>query len=375
MPISHLITLNSSVSPYYAELPNDMPIGIVGTALSGDLNKLIRVSSAADLTQFGAEDATTTLVKNLKILQRYGCNNVYAVRVDKGADATATATNIVGTNTNGVKTGIQLFEDLESVFGVFPRWILAPTFSADPLVVQAILTAKKAKSMIALDFPVGTSKATATTTRATATGLGTKDKILHVCMPQVKVGSVIESLATHFVGVQGYNFEKSGFGFSSSNQSMLSVDGIEPGFTLSYTDPLADNQVLEGLGIVTVNLYEPGKYVIWGNRNALYQSDTNEGFNTYTNLSRVEQEINALLLDLSKKFIDQPCNRATAMLLETAYNNVLQSNAYKGNYRPESHAKFNETQSDFAKNTLAYDVVIYGLLPTETIKITTVVTV
>lgn len=375
MPIQHLITLQSSISQYFSGLTNEMPIGIIGTSESGALDTIIKVSGVSDLSQFGLDDpAQFTLVNNLKILQRYGCNNIYAIRVAKGVDANATNTNLIGSNTGGVKTGIQLFENMPTLFNDFLRWLVFPGFNSTTLIAQALTSAEKTNTMVAVDFSQGTSTATATTTRGTSTGLGSKNKLLHPCMPQVKVGSVFESLACHLAGLQALVNESLGFGFSSSNQFLLEIDGIEAGFNLSYTDSNADNQVLESLGVVSVNAYQ-GKYVLWGNRNASFVNNVNEGFDTYTSLYRIQQELDNLLIEISKGFIDQPCNAYTAKLLETAYNNVVNSNVNKGNYKAESFAKWNESLSNFSEKTLAYDVVIYGNLPTETINVTNLITV
>lgn len=374
MPIQHQINLTSQISGFNSQFKANMPIGIIGTATKGDQNKIIRIQSEGDLEQFGAPTATDTLVPEIRILQRYGCGNIYAIRVATGATDDETTQNIVGAENAGVKTGSKLFKDMFALYGDTLRWILVPKFTSVAMIAAIIEAATANDAFVALDFAAGTSTATAKTTRGTATGMGTKSVRLIPCIPKVMNGATVESLATHLVGVEAYIDASKGFGFSPSNVKLNKITGVETGFTVSYTDVNADNQQLERIGCISVNHNSDG-YVIWGNRNGLYEATVNEGWDTYITLNRVKQELNILFVYTAMKFMDMPCNYSTAMLLESALNNVILDNSGKGNYSTTSKATLNQSKTDFTQRKLVYDILVKCNLPTEVIELNTVYTV
>jgi phage tail sheath protein FI len=354
-----------------------MPIGIIGTASGTALpNTLIRIRSESDLAQFGTVQSDDTLLPGIRILQRYGCGNIIAIKAPKGANNDATATNIAGTENAGVRTGLKLFKDSLGKFGFSPRWLLVPVFGSSIVVIDSgVEVATNIGAFIALDFSVGSSMSNVRNIREGGTnGLGNKSAHLYPCVPHVIVGSTIEPLSHHLVGSQAVLSVTKGFGFTTSNMLMPIVTGIEPGFTLSYTDANADNQQLERLGCTTVNRNANG-YVIWGNRNASFQTGISEGWETYITLNRVKQELNLKFIDVGIRFIDEPCNLTTAMLLGSALNNVILDNSSQGNYSNLSSATLNNAKTDFRNRKLVYDILILCNLPTEVIELYTTYTV
>lgn len=374
--ILHQLDLISSITDVPSTQAANMPIGIIGTAASGTDNQLIKITTAADLAQFGSDvdNASLTLLKDIKILRRYGCSNIYAVKVATGVDAAATITNIIGSDVGGVKTGLELFRDMRSIFGIFPRWILIPGANTADVLTKAVTVAKAVRAFVAADFPSGTSAASAITIRSGATGLGVKDRVLYPCLPHVKNGATLENLSTHLVGLSAWTAYIKGFGFTPSNKTLLGVDGIEAGFTLSYIDDTADNQLLERAGCVTVNI-NLTDYVLWGNRNGLYFNATETDWDTYQTLNRIEQELNEIFSIISARFIDQVSNYATAYLLESALNSAILDNLIPGCYSAESRATLDMSTTDFKNRVLGYRTVVKSYMPTEQIILNTVYTV
>lgn len=372
MPVSHgIITSSSFVSSSGSLLQADTPIGIIGTSASGSNNVITRVRNATDIVQFGDENVGS-LVKAIKILQSYGCNNLYVIKVATGVDASATATNIIGGETSGVKTGLPLFKDVWNLYREKPQLLLIPGFNTDA-VLQAALTVAANSSVDALvlsSFTLGTSRATAETIRASSTGLGIKNARLIPCIPYVKNSlDQFEELSIHLAGLIAKTAIDRGFGYTPSNKMLVGVNGTESGFVFSYTDDTSDNQILENLGVVSLNLNSDG-YVAWGNRNSLFVDNTNESLDTFIVLNRIKQVLNLQFEDVSARYIDEPCNYSTGKTLETALKNVIRANAIPGNLLYTSNAIFNLSKTDYANRKLAYDILIVSDLPTEIVSAT-----
>lgn len=377
MPITHGLILNSSfVSSTGSLLQADTPIGLIGTAASGANNQIIRVRSSNDLMQFG-DRATGSIVKALEVLQDYGCNNVYVIKVPTGIDAAATATNIIGAENSGVKTGMQLFKDVWSIYREKPQLLLVPGYNTDAILTAILAVASNINvdALVLSSFTLGTSLGTATTIRATTTGLGIKDARLIPCLIHLKnsIGEFVEP-ATHAAGLIAQTTLNKGFGYSPSNKPLINVSSIEAGFTLSYVDENADNQKAENLGIFSINMNSDG-YVGWGNRNALFVDNVNESFDSYIVLQRIEQVLNAKFEKVERFYIDEPCNFNTGKALETALRNTINDNSIPGNLVFGSTAFFNLQRTNYAARELAYDIVIVSDLPTELITTTVQYTV
>lgn len=376
MTLVHEIIYNTSyVSSVTANLNANTPIGIIGIAEGATfpINTITRIQTEDDVDSIGSE-TDNTITPEVEILQAYGCNNIYVIRVDKGVDAPTTQTNIIGAE--GVtNTGIYLFQEVFSLYKENLDFILIPGYDADAVVAAALSVAAKSGSMVAMDHPTGSTVANITTTRGTATGLGTKNPLLLTFAPKVKdVDDNIESLATHTVGVIARKTQDKGFGYTSSNTPFIGIDSIESGFTLSYTDDTASNQVLERLGVMSVNLNSDG-YVAWGNRNSLWVTDTTETIDTYYVTQRIKQEMDSQIQHITQKFIDEPANFSTAQLLQSALNKLISQNMVIGNLRSGSRAAFNSAKSDYCQRKLVYDFQIGYNLPTELINLNTTYTI
>lgn len=372
MPVVHQLNVNTTfVSTSTLLLRADTPIGVIGIAEASSIpvNTITRITKDSDLSLLGGA-TDNTLTPELKILQEYGCNNIFIIRVLKGADATATETNTIGTE--GVtKTGLGLFKDCFAQFRVSPEFILIPGLNSAAIVTKAIDVCNTIDSYVYLDFALGTTTTQATTTRGTATGLGTKSSRLVPCLPRVKRDAAFESLATHTVGVAAKTALLKGYGFTTSNELLSpGINGIESGFSLSYTDPNADNQRLENLGIASINLLPEG-YVAWGNRNALFVANTTETIETYTVVNRIKQRLNRELMFTANRFIDESSDFSTAKLLESALNNVIFAQISRGNLKSTSKAVLNENSTDYTKRMLVYDIFISSNLPIEVITLNT----
>lgn len=378
MPILHQLNVNTTFLNVSAlSLVANTPIAIIGIAEGGTvpLNTITQIKSDADLSRFGAAGVDNTLLPNIRILQEYGCNNIYAIRVAKGATAADTETNILGTDpASGIRTGLHLFKDTFSLFRVRPQLLLVPGYSSDAIVTRSIDVCNNLDAFVLLDFALGTTTAQATTIRTAATGLGQKNARLVPCMPYVKRGATFEPLSVHLAGVIASTTYLRGYGFTPSNELLISaITGIESGFTLSYTDVNADNQRLERLGITTLNLH-PNGYVIWGNRNALYVENSVETGDTFFVIQRIKQVLNDQFSLTSVLFLDEISNYSTAKLLENALNNIISINNAQANLNSMSRSVLDEINTNYNQRNLFYTTTLIPNLPVSAITLNTQVT-
>lgn len=366
MTINHQINIVSLIAQVGSGQVLDMPIGVVGITniASADVGKVIRIRTPADLLKLGGAVAENTILPYITTLQRYGFGNLFVVM------STYTTTPAIDTD---LIAGLIKLKETFSLYQEFPRWIVVPgSTNSDLLVTAAIDTANATDSLIALDFPLGTTTAQATTIRQTSVGLGQKNARLHPCMPHVKVGALTEPLSIHLIRASASVAKFRGFGHTTSNIVLPDVTGNNGTFVWSYTNPTADNQLLERQGVTSLNMSAEG-LVMWGNRNALY-SPLNISWNTYTTLNRVKQELDFLFLQTSIKFLGMPSTAATGFLMETALNNILSTLLMEGNYDGSSRATFNQLGSNLAGRQIAFNVLIKCNLPLEVININSVYT-
>ncbi len=371
MSIVHEIQLNTEyITSTSSNFKADTPIGVIGIAETSTLavNKIHRIRSKEDVELLGQNIDDNTIRPIVEILQKYGCNNIFIIRVEKGADDTGTITNIIGTP-GDVNTGLYLFRETFTLFKENIDFLLIPGYSEETIITPALSILSEFNGMLALDFPTGSTVTNIQVTRETTSGLGTKNSNLLVFAPKVvNDDDQLEPLSAHTIGAIAKETLEKGFGHTSSNNKLIGVKGVESGFDLSYTKQTASNQELERLGVMSVNI-NSGGYVTWGNRNALYHKEENNSIETYYVTKRISQEMGQKIDDVTTKFIDEPCNFSTAMLLQTALNNIISSNINAGNLRAGSRAVFNDEKSNYCDRRLVYNFELAYNLPTELIVI------
>jgi len=140
-------------------------IGLIGTAASGDVNKMKLCLSDVDDEQFGT---TGTIPKALKAIRKQGSATVLVVSVGTETPAPDAAA-FVGTLTNGVRTGLKQFELAFATFGFKPKIFIAPGFSSVSGVQDGLIAAATLhKGITYLDSATGLTVAAAITSRGVA---------------------------------------------------------------------------------------------------------------------------------------------------------------------------------------------------------------
>lgn len=346
-------------------------IVVVGLATNGTAinNQLVSVKSPNDANiLFGAHAAGDTIPRALEVLLQYGCDNIFCIKVPRGADAAATQANIIGAVDvgTGVKTGLELVTDVWSRFGMYADAIITPGQSADAVILRGVDVAERANSNYFSEVAPTTLVSALITTRGLTTGNGLKRQRLVVCYPYLRRASnltILDPLTLHLAGAIG---RVNNYGRPVSSQPLINVDSTELAFNSSLTDQNADNQRLDALGVVTVFRRADNTFATFGNRNSLYPSVLNA--NSYVNVTRTYDEILALAIINAMPFIDAPSTLGTAKLLEETLDRMLYAEA--SNSRIASgDATFLDTASDFKAGKLVYRLDVAPFLPNELIQL------
>lgn len=357
MPITHGFNITASAG--LVNLPSQLVVAIVGTSLTGTTALSLITSESQLVATYGASTTTETLTRNTLILQRYGAGKVVTARAAIGGDATATAANVA--------TTLATIPTAWSALGVRPDVIISPGFNSDAVIAAGIAAAKACGALYIAGFSPATTVASVVTTRGTSVGLGTKDPYFIPVFPvlqQTANPSVTEALSTHLAGVIARLDYKSGYGASPSNQTLLGVNAPDVTLNLSYTDEAADSEVLNDLGVVTINRsFDGSSLVTWGNRNSSYNATTNfTDVFTYIAVMRVRNRLVRLLNERAAKFVSQPSNAATARLLQESFNSLLSSQSA---LKPGSYATFREADSNYNLGQLFYNIQAGVYVPVE----------
>ncbi|EAM6083097.1 phage tail sheath subtilisin-like domain-containing protein [Salmonella enterica] len=246
------------------------------------------------------------------------------------ADPTkVTAADVIGAvDAAGKRTGLKLLADSYSLNGFDAKILIAPVYcTLRSVTAELEVQAEKLQAVAYVDAPVGTTPQQAITGRGSAgiINFNTASGRLRLCYPHVKVYDAqtnadrLEPLSSHTAGLRAWTDLEYGYWWSSSNQLLKGVTGIERPITARIDDPQSESNLLNAQGITTVfNSYGTG-YRLWGNRVASYPSST--GLLTFENCRRVKDMTDEAIRFSSLSFIDQPITQA---LIDTILESVNQ---------------------------------------------------
>ena len=246
-------------------------IGFVGTApdavaLTFPLNTPVLVTGPNMAATLGADG---TLKDAYEAAYQQGVNAVIVVRVDEGANAAATLTNVTGSASVG--TGVYALLNAPSILGLTPRILAAPGFTstpaanpASPVTLALIAAAARLRAVVIADGP-NTNEADALTDRAK---FGS-DR-LYIVDPAVTVwdsdaeGYVTRPASGFVAGALSAIDATKGFWWSLSNQVLNGVAGTARpiGWAISAADTEANR--LNEDGVATI-IRKDG-FRLWGNR-------------------------------------------------------------------------------------------------------------
>ncbi|NLR73581.1 phage tail sheath subtilisin-like domain-containing protein [Leeia aquatica] len=245
------------------------------------------------------------------------------------ADPTkVTAADIIGTvNAAGVRTGLKALKDTYNLFGFFAKILIAPAFcTQNSVATELIAMADQLDAITYIDAPIGTTYAQALAGRGPAGSINfnTSSDRVRLCYPHVKVydpvlnNERLEPLSARAAGLRAKVDLDKGFWWSSSNQELAGVIGVERQLSAMIDDPQSEVNLLNEQGITTVFSSYGSGLRLWGNRTAAWPTVSH--MRNFENVRRTGDVINESIRYFSQQFIDMPLNQATIDALLESVN-------------------------------------------------------
>ncbi len=302
--------------------------------------------------------------------------------------------DLVGTVSGNVYTGMQNWKLAYGLMGFFPKLLIAPSFgnavptgqvvgSQDATVAAGMATLAAAmRAMYFIDCPPGSSPATLLSNRgASGNAFNTSDKRAILCGPQqlfldsgivptgVSIdpssGKAIQNLAnvTHagpyspyVAGATAAKDLAQGYWWSPSNTPVVGALGPDVAIYSSFLDAASDTNTLNSQGIVTAFQAFGTGIRVWGNRSA--------GFPTYSTpdvfipVRRTMDVIEQSIMLAMMQFLDQPISNALIQSILASANSFIRTLIARGALVAGT-ASFNPAEnpsSQIAAGQLVFDI-------------------
>lgn len=302
---------------------------VVGQARQFGDNDLLQLQyGALQLIEIKSADGATTYVRDTDYsvnlltggVTRLAAGSI-AARSKINADYThadpskVTPADIIGAVTvAGHRTGLKAFQDSYNTLGFFAKIFIAPGFSTlNAVSVELIAEATDVKAVTYIDAPIGTTVQQVIAGRGPvgAINFNTSSDRVRLCYPHVKVydavganGERLQPLSIRAAGLRAKIDNDKGYWWSSSNQELLGVIGLERPLTARIDDASSEVNLLNENGITTVfNSFGTGLR-LWGNRTAAWPTVTH--MRNFENVRRTKDVVDESIRYSSLQFVDMP---------------------------------------------------------------------
>jgi uncharacterized protein len=282
-----------------------------------------------------------------------------------GNPAAITSTEIIGTVTDGVRSGAQKWLDCKAEFGYSPKILIAPGYSTGATTVAALAVLaqqSRCRAVYIADAPSGTTVQEAITGRGPLGDINfnfSDDRGIPV-FPYVQRDSVtdLQPLSSHTAGVIAATDVEKGFWFSPSNKVIKGIIGLELPISASINDPLCEANALNEVGIVTVfNAFGTG-FRLWGNRSSAFPAST--GQTNFIQARRVADQIHESLEMAMLDFLDLPITDVVIQAVLATCNGYMNTLIARGAVPNGSRIEFNTGKNsavEIAAGHLTFDIV------------------
>lgn len=225
--------------------------------------------------------------------------------------------DIIGAvNAAGNRTGLKALHDTYNQFGFFAKILIAPGYCTQNSVsVELVAMADKLGAIAYTDAPIGTTFAQALAGRGPegTINFNTSSERVRLCYPHVKCydpelnAERLEPLSARAAGLRAKVDQDQGYWWSSSNQELMGVTGVERNLSAMIDDPNSEVNLLNEVGITTVfNSFGTGLR-LWGNRTAAWPTVTH--MKNFENVRRTADVINESLRYFSLQYMDMPLDQ------------------------------------------------------------------
>jgi phage tail sheath protein FI len=212
---------------------------------------------------------------------------------------------------------MKAFRDSYSLFGFYPKILIAPVFgSLVSVSTELIAAAHSMRAITFFDAPIGVTPQQAITGRGPAgtINFNTSSERAGLCYPHLKAydnvagAEALYPLSSYAAGAQSRKDQENGYWWSLSNTEILGITGVERPIDAMINDPNCEANLLNAAGIITVfNSYGSGIRV-WGNRSAAFPSSTHP--KNFLCVRRVADIIAESLEYFTLQYNDRPLSNA-----------------------------------------------------------------
>lgn len=293
------------------------------------------------------------------------------------------AADIVGTVTEaGQRTGLKGLRDSYSLFGFYPKLVIAPAFSTQVTVATEINTvATDLKAIGLVDAPIGTTVSQAITGRGPSgtINFNFSSERLILCYPYVKVfdtatnAEVLEPFSQRLAGVIAAKDVDQGYWWSPSNTEILGITGIERPLTAMIDDPNSEVNQLNSNGITTIfNSFGTG-FRTWGNRTAAWPTVTHP--KNFISVRRVADILQESVRYAMLQFLDRPITTALIDAIADSVNSFIRTLISRGALI-DGKCSFDAAKNpntEIAAGHLTFDIAFMPTIPAERISFQTVI--
>lgn len=309
---------------------------VAGTAAEGLTGTFTVTDNTGATTYVANTDYTIDLVTGVLTRKTGGAISSGAtvkVTYTYADPSKVTSSDIIGAVVSGDRTGLQAGLDVFALRGYKPKIIICPGFSELTTVATEMgVLAEKLQAYYLLDAPVNATRDEAVAGRAgtaPVSNFGTASRRAVLCYPRVKDSeNLLQPFSQYVAGVMANTDANFGYWWSPSNKDIQGITGTEVRLTADFTDANTDVNALNAAGIVTIyNNFGTG-FKTWGNRSALYPTDTTPL--NFINVGRTLDIFHESLQRASLPFVDRPINDALIDAIEATGNGFIREQVLLG---------------------------------------------
>lgn len=365
-------------------------IGIIGTAPIDEVEEQYRtineptliLNETEALRYFGKSKAGFTIPDALDAMFDQGAGIAIVINVFNPAKHETVAdvkmSDIIGgvDAVTGKRTGLKAFEDCYSLFGYYPKTLIAPVYCENTAIVSEMnVICNKIRAMGIVDAPVGASVQDVITGRGSqgTINFNTSSERIILCYPHLKVYDTeidtikLQPYSQRLAGVIAAKDIEKGYHWSPSNTEIQGIVGVEKQLTSMINDPTSEVNTLNEAGIVTVfNSFGTG-FRTWGNRSAAFPSSTLP--TNFINVRRTADILHESVEYSMLQFIDYPIDNGLIDSICETVNQFIRTLIGRGALI-DGKCTFNQDKNpttELANGHLLFDIEFMPPTPAERI--------
>lgn len=276
----------------------------------------------------------------------------------------------------GKRTGLKAFEDCYSLFGYYPKTIIAPVYCESAALVPEInIICNKIRAIGLVDAPVGATVQDVITGRGSqgTINFNTSSERIVLCYPHLKVYDSetdtikLQPYSQRLAGVIAAKDIEKGYHWSPSNTEIQGIIGVERQLTSMINDPTSEVNTLNEAGVVTVfNSYGTG-FRTWGNRSAAFPTSTLP--TNFINVRRTADILHESVEYSMLQFIDYPIDNGLIDSICETVNQFIRTLIGRGALI-DGKCTFNQDKNpttELANGHLLFDIEFMPPTPAERI--------